>query len=241
MIKSTILTTCLSPTIYDMSRLMGVDKILMVSKIPYYMPENVASMHLPSCSNKQINIATKDTNGLFCSQIKVVNLDGFFRNLRAMCQTGYVDAPNLDLVLDIVDLWHANTGGAKTLAQVNNALIKVLKGMGYIDAELVYDENEVDQDPCDMATYSDRLTAVLMDTLFIYKGHTRSMFNNYLILSARDSLRNFAYQRVDVVNPHIEALKANIDITNTSFLEVFAWTDEANIKDAFKLRLYSDK
>ncbi|UOX38429.1 hypothetical protein VpasPP24_89 [Vibrio phage Vpas_PP24] len=239
--KSTILTTCLSPTIYDMTRLMNVDKVLVVSKLPYYMPENVASMHLPSCSNKQVNIATKDTNGLFCSEIEAVNIGGFFRNLRAMCQTGYADAPNVDLVLDIVDLWHANAETAKTLAQVNNALIKVLKAMGYITAELIYDETTVDQDLCDMATYSDRLTSALMDTLFIYKGHTRSMFNNYLILSARESLCNFAYQRVDLANPHLDALKANIDITNTSFLEVFAWTDEANIKDAFKLRLYADQ
>lgn len=238
--KATILTTCLTPSIYDMARLTNVDKIVVATKLPFYVDENVNSMHLPSATNKQVVLPVGETSGKLCHEIPVVNVGSFFRNLRALVQTGYEDAPNLDLLMDIVDLWHAHAEKCTTLASVNVALLRVLKGFGLINAEVIIDTDELDADLVDMATYTDQLTTLVMGDLYVSRGHTRSMFSSYLISNARESLDRMVYQRVDLDNPLIDGLTANVDPTNTSFLEALAWIDYEQRENAFKLRTYHD-
>ncbi|ANO57618.1 hypothetical protein [Vibrio phage vB_VhaS-a] len=219
---------------------MNVDKIVVATKLPFYFDENVNSMHLPSSTNKQVVLPVGETSGKLCTEIAPVNLDSFFRNLKGLVNTGYEDAPNLDLILDIVDLWHSHAENCETLSGVNMALLRVLKSFGLIKGEIVLDTDHVDPELCDIVTYTDQLTTLVMGDIYVSKVHTRSQFSSYLIGNARDSLDRMVYQRVDLDNKLIDELTANIDPTNTSFLEVLAWVDYEQRLDAFKLRTYHE-
>ncbi|QNJ59209.1 hypothetical protein [Vibrio phage vB_ValS_PJ32] len=237
----TIQTTCPTPSIYDLSRMMLCDRTIILDQMPLIYQANVNALHLPSCTNKQILIPTEDPAGKFILDLGVVNKDAFFRNFKGLVMTGYASAPNLDLLLDFVDSWRELSETKTTLAEINLASIQALQLVFGLDlGEVVTDHYLTGRNESDAVSYARELTAHFMGERFVYRsGHTS--INEMLIVSEAlicgESMR---YQVVDQNMPGLDRLPCSVDIKNTSCLEALAWLSVDDYAEFFKATLYGN-
>lgn len=240
-ITTTIQTTCPTPSVYDLARIMFCDRTVILEQIPLIYQANVNALHLPSCTNKQLTLPVADPTNKHMIDLEVVNLDGFFRNLRGMFLTGYAKAPNLDLMLDFVETWQELCALKTTLAEVNLASFQALKLVFGLDmGEITTDYELTGRNTEDAVSYAHTLTGHFIGDLFVYRsGHTS--VNEMVIVSEQlqcgESMR---YQVVDQDMPGIDELPQNIDVKNTSCLEVLAWLSKDKHHTFFKATLYGD-
>ncbi|AUR96023.1 hypothetical protein NVP1215B_105 [Vibrio phage 1.215.B._10N.222.54.F7] len=240
-ITTTLQTTCPTPSIYDLSRMLLCDRTIILEQIPLIYDANVNSLHLPSCTNKQIVIPVGDPTGSFTLDIPVINLDGFFRNLRGLIMTGYASAPNLDLLLDFVETWQELSTGKSTLAELNLASIKALKlvfnlPLGTIETDYELTGRNTEH----FISYASRLVAYFMFDRFVYRSGHNSLNESAIVQEARQSGDSMRYQMVDQDMPGLELLPQTVDVKNTSCLEALAWLPVEKHTDFFKATLYGD-
>ncbi|WYC17959.1 WbqC-like family protein [Vibrio phage vB_VneS_J26] len=240
-ITTTILTTCPTPSVYDLARMMLCDRTIVLEQIPLVYNANVNALHLPSCTNKQLFVPIADPTNKLMIDLSVVNLDGFFRNLRGMFLTGYASAPNLDLLLDYLETWQELCATKRTLAEVNLASLHALKLVfGLPTCDIETDIQLTGRNTEDAVTYAKILTAHFMGDLFVYRsGHT-SINEMVIVSEARISGEAMRYQMVDQDLPGIDELPQQIDVKNTSCLEVLAWLPKEKHGDFFKATLYGN-
>lgn len=240
-ITTTIQTTCPTPSIYDLSRMLRCDRTIILEQVPLIYDANVNALHLPSCTNKQIVVPIGDTSGVTTKEIPVVNLDGFFRNLRGLILTGYATAPNLDLLLDFLETWRELTPCKTTLAELNLASLTALKlifnlPLGTIEADFELTGRKDEH----FISYAERLTSYFMFDTFVYRsGHT-SVNESAIVQDARQSGVAMRYQMVDQDMPGLETLPQTVDVKNTSCLEALAWLPVDKHTNFFKATLYGD-
>lgn len=240
-ITTTIQTTCPTPSVYDLSRMLLCDRTVILEQIPLIYRANVNTLHLPSCTNKQLTLPVADPTNKHMIDLEVVNLDGFFRNLRGMVLTGYAEAPNLDLMLDYIEAWQELCTTKTTLAEVNLASFHALALVfGFDFGDLTTDYNLTGRNTEDAVSYAHALTGHFIGDLFLYRsGHTS--VNEMVIVSEQlQSGAAMRYQVVDQDMPGLEDLPQHIDVKNTSCLEVLAWLPQEKHKDFFKATLYGN-
>lgn len=230
--KVTSYTINLIPTIYDLSRLMSADRIMVVTRVPSLENDLVTRANLPSLSPEPIELEHESFDYGFASTVKALNVDKFFSDLKDLAKRHYALSNSGEFIEDLITDWHCLCDGVEglTVGAVGYNLIKTLKNHGVIRGQVILDTDILDQDPIDAVNYASYVNAHLNDGLILLRGHHR---NNLSMLQVSDALQSgnaVAFHMVDNQRPEFQ----NIDVTTTGFFEALAAIEPDNFHDAMR-------
>ncbi|UYD21533.1 hypothetical protein [Vibrio phage 29Fa.3] len=230
--KVTSYTINLIPTIYDLSRIMSADRIMVVTRVPSLENDLVTRANLPSLSQDPIELEHDSFAYGFASTVKALNVDAFFTKLKDLAKRHYSLSDTGEFIEDLITDWHCLCDGVDglTVGDVGYNLIKTLKSHGVIRGQVIRDTDVIDQDPIDAVNYASYINAHLNDGLILLRGHHR---NNVSMLQVSDALRSgnpVAFHIVDNQRPEFR----DMDVTTTGFFEALAVINPDEFHEAMR-------